>query len=178
MLFLIVYLLLKSPWWSFRSTDTMSLPNKPMWPLITPFREVPQVNKSLECSRHDDSYAVGGCGVNCAIILMPHECLLRLALAWAWQWKLLFFFASFRLEATWFVRSCGRENLSSMWFGYGKMRRATQHQMVSWIFAYLCLRQYGQHRSSWGRLHGTVSTWLLMAWFGIQSLLLCLSNGL
>lgn len=91
MLFLVIYLLLKSPWWSFRSTDTMSLPNKPMWPLITPFREVPQVNKSLECSRHDDSYAVRGCGVNCAVIVMTHECLLRLALAWPLQWKRFFF---------------------------------------------------------------------------------------
>ena len=45
MLFPTIYLRLNLLWWTFRSTETISLPNEPIWPLITHARDVWQVYK-------------------------------------------------------------------------------------------------------------------------------------
>lgn len=68
------------------------------------------------------------------------------------------FLVSFRIAATRFVWSSGRNHLSSVWCGYREMWGPTQHQVVSWIFSDLCLQRDGRHSSIWRRLHGAVST--------------------
>jgi hypothetical protein len=216
MLFLTIYLGLNLLCWAFVSTETISLPNEPIWPLTTHARDVWQVFKSFI--------------VDTVTVYLPSWCycfvfFIRYTLAWTWNYRPRYmmeihfpsgplkfyfsissfirflywyvwwwlkerpkecsihlkahcelkytrvvldeirvvyvwkwcFFASSRFVAAWFVRSCGRDNLSSMWRGYGKMWRPTQHQMVSWIFADLCLQRDGRRRSIWGRLHRTVS---------------------